>query len=162
MNRIEHTLDLGAAELFPLAREAILSWELHESAGVLARPLRRIEVGHLVDLRLNPMWPRPPRCLRGEELTIPVGACQIAEVVDDEDRAGFTYRTQPGHLVSGDETFLVSVGADGRLGVTISSTSMPGHPLLRAVAPLSVTGQKLMARRYAHGLRQALKGASAG
>lgn len=31
MNRLEHTLDLGSAALFPLAREAILTWKLQES-----------------------------------------------------------------------------------------------------------------------------------
>ncbi len=156
MNRLEHTLGLGSAELFPLAREAILSWELHESAGVLVRPRRRVGAGHLVELRLNPIWPLRARRVRGTDLMTPVGACEITEVIDAEDRAGFTYRTLPGHLVRGEETFLVSVGAGGRLGVTITSTSVPGHPVLQTVAPLSVTGQRHMARRYAEGLRRVL------
>lgn len=93
MNRLEQTLDVGSADLFPVAREAILTWKLQESAGMVARPARRVHVGQIGDLRLNPV-----------------------------------YRTLPGHLESGEQTFLVSVGADERLTVSIMSESVPRHP----------------------------------
>ncbi|RBP62208.1 uncharacterized protein (UPF0548 family) [Brevibacterium sanguinis] len=154
-NHLSCTLDLGAADLFPAAREAVLTWELHEAAGVLIRPRRRVDVGRRVELRLDALWPLPPR--RRRVLTVPVGGCEITEVVDTATCAGFTYRTLPGHLVSGEETFLVSIGTDGRLGVTITSTSVPEPAPLRTVAPLVVAGQQHMARRYAQGLRRILK-----
>ncbi|AZL08129.1 MAG: DUF1990 family protein [Brevibacterium aurantiacum] len=166
MNRLEHTLDLGSAELFPLAREAILTWKLQESAGVIARPVRRAHVGQIVDLWLNPVWPRRAVRLRGRELSVPVGPCEVVEVIDtevtDEERqfqraAGFVYRTLPGHLESGEQTFLVTVSSDDRLRVTITSESVPGHPLLKAFAPLSVAAQKMMAARYATGLKRMLQ-----
>ncbi|MDN5661226.1 MAG: hypothetical protein L0G72_10705, partial [Brevibacterium aurantiacum] len=65
MNRLEQTLDLGPAELLPLAREAVLTWKLQESAGVIARPVRRVHVGQIIDLWLNPAWPLPAIRLRG-------------------------------------------------------------------------------------------------
>ena len=136
MNRLEHTLDLGSAELFPLAREAILTWKLQESAGVIARPVRRAHVGQIVDLWLNPVWPRRAVRLRGRELSVPVGPCEVVEVIDTVQRAaGFVYRTLPSHLESGEQTFLVTVSSDDRLRVTITSESVPGHPLLKAFAP---------------------------
>lgn len=167
MNRLEQSLDLGSAEQFPLAREAILTWKLQESAGVIARPLRRVHVGQVISLRLNPLWPLSPRRWCGRNLTIPVGSCEVVEVIDREatgrhtgeegPAAGFVYRTLPGHLESGEQTFVVSVATNGRLGVSITSESVPGHPLLKAFAPISVAAQRMMARRYAHGLRLMLR-----
>lgn len=160
MSRLEQTLDLGPAELFPMARDAILTWKLQESAGVIARPVRRVHVGQVVNLWLNPTWPLPAPRLRGRELTIPVGTCEVIEVIDAESAAGFVYRTLPGHLESGEQMFLASLGSDGRLGVSITSDSVPGHPLLRAFAPMSVAAQKMMARRYAAGLKRMLQESS--
>lgn len=179
-NRLEQSLDLGPAELFPIAREAILTWKLQESAGVIARPVRRVHVGQIVDLWLNPVWPLSAVRLRGRDLAVPVGSCEVIEVIDvigskptrmsDNDprplgpsatdsvrAAGFVYRTLPGHLESGEQTFLVSVGTNGRLGVSITSESVPGHPLLKAVAPISVATQRMMAKRYAEGLKRMLR-----
>lgn len=175
-NRLEQTLDLGSAEQFSRAREAILTWKLQESAGVIVRPVRRVHVGQIVDLRLNPVWPLRAARLRGRDLTAPVGSCEVTQVFDSVSTrtsvgdltsnaasavdalrtAGFTYRTLPGHLESGEQTFLTFVGTDGRLGVSITSASVPGHPLLKAVAPIAVAAQRMMARRYAEGLKRML------
>src|SRR5699024_2739753 len=57
MNHLEHHLDLGPAHLFALAREAVLTWALQESAGVSVRPARSVHTGQVVDLRLDPLWP---------------------------------------------------------------------------------------------------------
>ena len=153
MNQLEHHLDLGPAHLFPLAREAVLTWALQEGAGVSVRPARRVHSGQVIDLRLNSLWPASPRRLHGRDLTVPVGSCVVVRVIDEADRAGFTYRTLPGHVETGEETFLVMVGPDGRLGVSITAESVPGHPLLKAAGPVAVMGQSMMARRYAEGLR---------
>lgn len=122
MNRLEQTLDVGSADLFPMAREAILTWKLQESAGMVARPARRVHVGQIGDLRLNPV-----------------------------------YRTLPGHLESGEQTFLVSVGADERLAASITSESVPRHPLLRAFASMSVAAQRMTATRCAEGMQLMLR-----
>lgn len=157
MNHLEFHLDLGSGDQFPLAREAIFSWTLQDLAGVVVHPARRVTEGQIVTLGLNPVWPASPRRLRGRDLLVPVGSCVVTRVIDEEDRAGFTYRTLPGHLENGEETFLVSIGADGRLGVTISAVSVPAHPLLRLTAPMTVAAQELMARRYAEGLKRQLQ-----
>lgn len=156
MNHLEHHLDVGPADLFPLAREAVLTWGLQEGAGVIVRPVRRVHLGQVVDLRLNPVWPTSPRRSRGRDLTLRVGSCVVTEVINEESRAGFAYRTLPGHLESGDQTFLVEQRSSGRLVTTIVSDSVPGHPLFAAAASLSVAAQRMMARRYAAGMRRAL------
>jgi uncharacterized protein (UPF0548 family) len=158
MNHLEHHLDVGRADLFPLAREAVLTWGLQEGAGVIVRPVRRVHLGQVVDLRLNPVWPISPRRSRGRDLTLRVGSCVVTEVIDEESRAGFVYRTLPGHLESGEQTFLVERRPGGRLFTSITSDSVPGHPLLTTAAPLSVAAQRVMARRYAAGLRRTLAG----
>ncbi|WP_181276113.1 DUF1990 family protein [Brevibacterium oceani] len=159
MNHLEHHLDIGPVELFPLAREVVLTWGLQEGAGVIARPVRRVHLDQVVDLRLNPVWPISPRRSRGRDLTLRVGSCVVTEVIDEESRAGFVYRTLPGHLESGEQIFLVQRRPSGRLFASIVSDSVPGHPLLAAVTPLSVAAQRMMARRYAAGLRRALTAA---
>lgn len=176
MNHLEHHLDLGPASLFPLARAAILTWHLQEAAGVIARPRRRVRAGMVVNLWLNPLWPSPPRRLRGHDLVVPVGSCEVVEVIDEASRAGFVCRTLPGHLESGEQTFLVSCGGnvhrgdpagvgchrsigpatDDCLTVSIVSDSVPGHPLLKAAAPISVAAQRMMAKRYVDGLHRML------
>ncbi|WP_426936771.1 hypothetical protein ACQE2J_17770 [Brevibacterium sp. LE-L] len=40
--------------------------------------------------------------------------------------------------------------------MSITSDSTPGHPLLRAFSPLSVAAQRMMAARYAEGMKQLL------
>lgn len=156
MNHLEHHLDVGPAGLFPLAREAVLAWGLQEGAGVIVRPVRRVRPGLVVDLRLNPVWPISPRRSRGRDLTLSVGSCVVTEVIDEQSRAGFAYRTLPGHLESGEQTFLVEQRPNGRLVASILSDSVPGHPLLAAAAPLSVAAQRMMAHRYAAELRRML------
>ena len=157
MNHLEFHLDVGPAVQFPLARDAVFTWALQDLAGVVVRPSRRVVEGQIVDLRLNPGWPAAPRRLRGRDLLVPVGSCVVTRVIDEADRAGFTYRTLPGHLEDGEETFLVSIGTDDRLAVTISADSVPAHPLLRLGAPATVAGQEMMARRYAEGLKRQLR-----
>ena len=156
MNHLEHHRDLGPADLFPAAREAIFTWQLQELAGVVVRPSRRVAEGQVVDLRLNPLWPAPPRRLRGRDLLVSVGACIVSDVIDEADRAGFTYRTLPGHLENGEETFLVSTGAEGRLVASITADSVPGHPLLKATGPITTAAQTMMAKRYTSGLKKLL------
>lgn len=151
MNALEHIRDVGSAELFPLARDAILTWQLQAGAGVIARPQRRVEPG----MWLNPGWPGRVRRLRGEDIVLPVGSCVVEDVIDTDRQAGFVYRTLPGHLETGVQTFLVSVD-DDRLIASITSRSVPGHPLLKAAAPLSVAAQRMMAARYAAGLERLL------
>lgn len=156
MNHLEFHLDLGPAAQFPLAREAVFSWALQELAGVVVRPSRRVVEGQIVALRLNPGWPASPRRLRGRDLLVTVGACIVSEVIDEADRAGFTYRTLPGHLENGEETFLVSADAEGRLGASITADSAPGHPPLKAAGPITTASQVMMAKRYTSGLKKLL------
>ena len=50
--------------------------------------------------------------------------CEVTEVIDEQDRAGFRYRTVPGHPLEGEELFLVErIG--GRTVFTVSETSRP-------------------------------------
>lgn len=156
MNHLEHHRDLGPADLFPATREAIFTWQLQELAGVAVRPGRRVAEGQVVDLRLDPLWPTSPRRLRGRDLLVTVGSCIVSEVIDEADRAGFTYRTLPGHLENGEETFLVSTDAEGRLVASITADSVPGHPLLKAAGPITTAAQMMMAKRYTSGLKKLL------
>ncbi|MBE8147265.1 DUF1990 family protein [Brevibacterium casei] len=135
MNHLEHVRDIGPAELFPLASEAILTWpsggrRRHRppaasgATGNGRRPLAQSAVAGSA------------AAARGEDLVIPVGSCIVVDVIDTERQAGFVYRTRPGHLESGVQTFLVSIDDDDRLVVSITSRSPRDIPCSKRPLPV--------------------------
>ncbi len=87
----------------------------------------------------GPFWVREP--------------VEVVEAVRTPDRVGFSYRTLPGHPVSGEEAFIVHRHGDG-VFLTLRSLTAPGdrwgwrmlHPLLRVA-------QLVARRRYRRALR---------
>lgn len=83
-------------------------------------------------------------------------ASRVVDVFDGPGgagwRAGFTYRTLPGHPETGEETFAVEKDAEtGEVRFSLDNWSRPGHPLTRLFLPLA----RLLQRRASHAaLRQ--------
>lgn len=102
-----------------------------------------------------------PRVRVGQEPTIHVRLgpfrlpepARIVAVVDEQSRCGFTYETQPGHPVTGEESFLVVHGPDDRVHLLLRSASAPGAGLWRFADPLVRIAQIVYRRRYARALR---------
>ena len=63
--------------------------------------------------------------------------CRIVDVVDEPDRAGFTYGTLPTHPEKGEESFLVTRNNGGDVWFEIASISRPHHALARAFSPIA-------------------------
>lgn len=77
---------------------------------------------------------------------------QVVEVVDTEDRVGYSYRTLPGHPVSGEEAFIVHREGD-RILVTVRSLTRPSpQQPWRALFPLLQVAQLVVRRRYLRAL----------
>lgn len=77
---------------------------------------------------------------------------KVMEVIDTDDRVGFSYRTLPGHPVSGEEAFIVHREGD-RIIVTVRSLTRPSpRQPWRALFPVLQLVQLVVRRRYLRAL----------
>ncbi|ARC56127.1 hypothetical protein AS850_03435 [Frondihabitans sp. 762G35] len=77
---------------------------------------------------------------------------EVVEVVERSDRVGFSYRTLPGHPVSGEEAFIVHRDGDEVL-LTIRSLTRPApQQPWRALHPVLRVAQRVARRRYLRAL----------
>ena len=78
---------------------------------------------------------------------------EVVEVVESATRVGFSYRTLPGHPVSGEEAFIVHRNGDDVV-LTIRSLTRPApEQPWRALFPLLRVAQLVARRRYLRALR---------
>ena len=138
--RVTRTIGHGP-EVFRVAAQRILSWGMHERAGLHVSADGPVTEG--MDAIVTIPLPRYP-------LTAPV---RVLTVVDEPSRAGFTYGTLPGHPEYGEEAFTVEQQADGRVVATVTAFSRPATWYLRLAGPLGWLAQRLAANRYLDALR---------
>ena len=142
-HRLHHRSRIGHGdETFRRAAEALLSWRMHEAAGLRPRttqPTAAVGAESLGRLGLGP-------------LALPV-PCRVVWVVDEPDRAGFGYGTLEGHPESGEEAFLITREGD-EIWFTVRAYSRPAKLMFRLAGPLGRLGQRLFARRYTSCLRR--------
>ena len=78
---------------------------------------------------------------------------EVVAVVDTPDRVGFSYRTLPGHPVSGEEAFIVHrVGDEVHVSIRSLTRAAPQQPW-HALFALLMLVQRLVRRRYLRALR---------
>ncbi len=63
-------------------------------------------------------------------------ALRVVYEIDEERRVGFATGTLPGHLLAGEERFLVTLADDESVVFAIESFSRPDHPLAWAGLPI--------------------------
>ena len=133
--RFVRTADLGHGRaVLDRAGRALLGRRMHEEAGITVEGPDLVVVPPAAPGLRVLLRPRtgPAAWLR---LTAP---CEVADVVDEPDRRGFTYRTLPGHPERGTETFLVERDpAKDRVTARITASSRPGTLLVRLAGPVS-------------------------
>jgi uncharacterized protein (UPF0548 family) len=106
------TLLGSGEETFRRAAEAVVTFEMHRSAGVrVDTDADRAAPGVRLTVKLGPF-------------TVP---CEVVYTLDEENRAGFGYGTRPGHQERGEEAFLVERDADGRVWLRIVAFSRPAR-----------------------------------
>jgi uncharacterized protein (UPF0548 family) len=124
--------------VFERAGAALLSWQMHRRAGLdLISTDRTAVVGARVLLRIGfgPLALSAP--------------CQVVYTVRDDHRHGFAYGTLTGHPVSGEESFVVSLGAQTNLvSFTIRAFSRPATILARLGGPVTPLVQQFATGRY--------------
>lgn len=78
---------------------------------------------------------------------------EVVDVVTENDRVGFAYRTLPGHPVHGEEAFIVH-REDDAITLTIRSLTGPGdRRRWRLAYPALLVAQRFARRRYLRALR---------
>lgn len=132
----------GEAE-FRRAGEALLSWRVHDRAGltVLAGPPPA--VGAITVMRLGP------------PVLGPIAPCRILAVIDEPRRRGFAYGTLPGHPFAGEESFVVELADDDAVWFVIRAFSKPATLLTRLGAPVARIIQTAMTDRFVGAIRKA-------
>ncbi|MHA7248944.1 DUF1990 family protein [Arthrobacter tecti] len=78
---------------------------------------------------------------------------EVASVIQEHDRSGFSYRTLPGHPVCGEEAFIVHRRGDEVLLTVRSLTRASAQQPWRALFPLLLTAQRMVRWRYLRALR---------
>jgi uncharacterized protein (UPF0548 family) len=124
-----------------LAAKAVRRWRGHAAAGIAIAP-------------------EQPAIVEGQTLalTIPVGplavsaTCRIVDVVDEDDRFGFTYATLPHHAVDGEESFIVTATPDGEVSVTVTAVWRPATLANHLCPPLTRFLQHRAINRYLDGI----------
>jgi uncharacterized protein (UPF0548 family) len=127
---------------FDEAREVLMTWRLHERAGLrvaASSPRVQPDAVVLMKLRLGRF------ALPGVEIP-----CRVVRVIDEPDRAGFAYGTLPGHPESGEEEFLLIRTGD-RVDFRITAFSRPATRLSRLGGPLTRRAQDFYTSRYLAG-----------
>jgi len=125
----------GAQE-FSRARDRILSWQMHQGAGIRVQADGDVMVGRRVTLSVG-VGP----------LLIPA-SCEVVEVIDGVAEAGFAYGTLPGHPERGEEAFLVRLVEDDVVVGSVAAFSRPAPWGASLLSPLAQRAQRIVARRY--------------
>ncbi|GAA1015177.1 DUF1990 domain-containing protein [Nocardiopsis tropica] len=128
-------------EAWARAAHEVLHWGVKTASGFSVSTDERVHPGLRVTVTAR---------VAGVTVTEPV---EVVEVVDTADRAGFSYRTLPGHPVRGEEAFVVHRDGDDVL-LTVRSLTRPApHGFWRAAYPALRVAQAVAHRRYLRALR---------
>lgn len=126
---------------FPDAVEDLLGWQVQNRSGLTVLTSDpRVREGGVVQMRLGP---------GALSLRVP---CRVTSVIDETDRASFTYGTLPGHVETGLEGFLLEREPDGRIRFTIAVTSAPAFRLARSFPFVAEKIQDRITDRYLRAL----------
>lgn len=122
------------------AARDVLRWKVKTASGFTVDQPGRVSPGDRVAVTAH---------FLGMAVMEPV---EVAEVVDKPHRAGFSYRTLPGHPVSGEEAFIVHRhGGEVRLTIRSLTRAAPQQPW-RALFPVLLIVQRIVRRRYVRAL----------
>jgi uncharacterized protein (UPF0548 family) len=137
---ISEHVTLSSTDLSALA-SSLLRWVMHERAGLrVAASSAVVGLDEVAVLRFGsgPFSVKAP--------------CRIVYVIDEPRRRGFAYGTLPGHPESGEESFILSSGDDGRVSLTITAFSRPATALARLAGPVGRRAQRAITHRYLRSL----------
>lgn len=140
--RYERSARIGRGDdVWKRASRDVLRWKVKTSSGFTVDDDRRVtpDARMTVTARVAGITVREP--------------VEVAQVVETGSRVGFSYRTLPGHPVSGEEAFVVHRDGDD-VFLTVRSLTAPARSgPWRALHPLLRIAQVVARRRYLRALR---------
>lgn len=139
LDRTTFELGHGAGD-FERARSGLLGWAAHRVVGVRVFPDAPVAVAGTYVVSLG---------APGVAIAAP---CRVVAVTDEPDRWGFCYRTLPGHPETGEESFEVALGGDGRVTFTIAAVSRPSGVAMRLCHRVARVVQRAVTRAYGRAL----------
>ncbi|GAA3209590.1 DUF1990 domain-containing protein [Microbacterium terregens] len=140
--RSEATAPIGQGDqVWERATQDVLRWAVKARSGFTVDDARKVTPGSELTITAR---------MAGVTIREPV---RVATVVENDTRVGFSYRTLPGHPVTGEEAFIVHRDGDD-VFVTVRSLTAPGNEQpWRALYPLLRIAQVIARRRYLRALR---------
>ena len=87
--------------------------------------------------------------------------CRVVWSLTEGPERGFAYGTLPGHPVTGEESFVVGLGPDDDVVLTVRAFSRPATTASRLSGPVGRAVQSLALDRYVAAIRRAAHGRSA-
>jgi uncharacterized protein (UPF0548 family) len=143
-HHLERQVQLGTGpEVLERAAAALMSWRVHRGAGLKVTADGDARPGLRVVSRLAPGVTAP---------------CRVVYVTDEPGRRGFAYGTLRGHPESGEESFMVTIDADGQVLFTVRAFTRPRTLLARVAGPAGRAAQRLVAGRYLRAMRRLAAG----
>ena len=140
--RSEATALIGHGdEVWERASRDVLRWKVKTRSGFTVEDARRVAPGTELTITAR---------VAGVTIREPV---QVALVIENPTRVGFSYRTRPGHPVFGEEAFIVHRNGDDVLLTIRSLTAPAAKQPWRALYPLLRIAQIVARRRYLRALR---------
>ncbi|MCI0688052.1 MAG: DUF1990 domain-containing protein [Sporichthyaceae bacterium] len=142
--RLHRTATLGSGpDTFAAAGDALLSWRMHERAGLI-------------------VLASAPTATEGAVVVTKVGfgplrisaPSRVVYEIAEPTRRGFAYGTLAGHPEQGEEAFVVELLADQRVTVTVTAFSRPARWFTRLGGPLARLIQDRVTDRYLASLRR--------
>jgi len=129
---------------FEQAVAALLSWRIHEGAGLTVLGGPTPTVGAIVVTRLGPS--------RVGQLA----PTRIIMIIDETRRRGFVYGTLPGHPFVGEESFIVERADDESVFFAVRAFSRPANLLVRLGLPVARLVQAVVTRRFIDAARKSV------
>jgi len=113
-----------APDTFEAAAADLMSWRIHQRAGLDVYASSDVITGAVVVLRLGwgPVKVHAP--------------CRVVYTIDEEQRRGFAYGTLPGHPEAGEEAFFIERDSAEAVTFTIRAFSRPATALTRTIGPV--------------------------
>jgi uncharacterized protein (UPF0548 family) len=140
--RSEVSTLLGAGHaVWERAAHDVLRWKVKTASGFSVDVPGPVAVGDRVQVTARVLWVK---------IVEPV---EVVGVVQYPDRVGFSYRTLPGHPVSGEEAFIVH-RSDDQVYLTVRSLTRAAlQQPWRVLYPLLRAAQLVVRRRYLRALQ---------
>lgn len=141
--RFEQTARIGTGDgTWERASRDLLRWEIKTRSGFRVDDARTVVAGRTLTVTAT---------VAGVTVREPV---QVVTVVETPTRVGFSYRTLPGHPVTGEEAFILHREGDA-VFLTIRSLTAPATTQpWRVLFPALRLAQRVARRRYMRALRE--------